>query len=284
MIEETVIEYCMLNVAASPHPEGTYPHLFETAALKPIKYWGDHFATISKPEKVKDGFLMGRVVAWTEIDKTQPAVLTDRLQEIDFNDLNLRIPDNVGFNGREFLYVFRESDHTLFVEIVNDLGKRLSPQRARKIFALLFDAFIQGVDAPLVEVTTIPEEDALRRILAIPTLKRLRIHLVRPNADDLDIKRIMDRLSAQRARSQDIVLVAATKDGIEPDEETRTEAEVAEFNGFVEGSGQEDDGTSVRLSTREYPRIIKRVVGQLGSSFAEALAVASETLVRAPRD
>ncbi|MER9137515.1 DUF4747 family protein [Mesorhizobium sp. M0830] len=284
MAEEKTIEYCMLNVAASPHPDGAYLGLLETAALKPVNYWGDHFATISRPEKVKDGFLRGRVVAWTEIDKNEPAVLTDRLQEINFNDLKIDIPDNVGFNGRVFLYVFRESDHTLFVEVANDLGKRLSPQRARKIFGMLFDAIIQGVDAPLVEVTIIPEEDALRRILSIPTLKRLRIHLVRPNADDLDVKRIMERLEAQRAKSEDIILVALPSHGIELNEENKTIAEVAEHNGFVEGSGQEDDGAGVKYSTREYPRIIKRIVGQIGSSFAEAMAVASETLLRAPRD
>jgi hypothetical protein len=205
------------------------------------------------------------------------------LEEVNFDDLNIEIPDNVGFNGRAFIYVFRESDHTLFVEMKNDLGKRLSPQPARKIFSRLFDD--PSPDAPLVEVTVIPEEDALKRILAIPKLKRLRIHLVRPNADDADVSRIMGRLEDQRAKAQDIVLIAAPgADGIEPDRETRTEAEVAEFNGFVEGSGQEDDGTGVKLSTREYPRIIRRVVSQFGSSFAEAMAVATETLARAPRD
>lgn len=283
MADQTVLEYCMLNVAASPHPEGVYFRIFERAAGKQVNYWGDSLATISRPERVREGFFRGRIVAWTPIDKDSPAVLTDVLQEVDFNDLNIEIPDNVGFNGRAFLYVFRESDHTLFVEMKNDLGKRLAPQPARKIFTRLFED--ASPDQPLVEVTVIPEEDALRRILAIPKLKRLRIHLVRPNADDADVSRIMGRLEAQKAKAQDTILIAAPgTDGIEPDSETRTEAEVAEFNGFVEGSGQEDDGTGVKLSTREYPRIIRRVVSRFGSSFAEAMAVASETMARAPRD
>lgn len=284
MAERTnVIEYCMLNVAASPHPEGVYFRLFERAAGRQIVYFGDNVATISKPEKVRDGFFRGRIVCWTPINQDEPAVLTDVLQEIDFSDLNINIPDNVGFNGRVFLYIFREADHTLFVEIENDLGKRLSPQRARKIFGLLFED--GDPTSPLVEVTVIPDEDALRRILAIPKLKKLRIHIVRPNADDGDISRIMGRLTAQKARAQDIEYFAAPgADGLDPDEQTKTEAEVAEHNGFVEGAGQEDDGRVVKLSTREYPRIIRRVVGQFGSTFDEAMAIAIETLARAPRD
>ncbi|MGF7006703.1 DUF4747 family protein [Aminobacter sp. BE322] len=278
-----VIQYCMLNVAASPHPEGVYFGLFGRAASRQVVFFGSDIATISKPERVRDGFFRGRIVCWTPINKDEPAVLTDVLEEIDFDDLNINIPDNVGFNGRAFLYIFREADHTLFVEIENDHGKRLSPQRARRIFGLLFED--GDPDAPLVEVTVIPDEDALRRIFAIPKLKKLRIHIVRPNADDGDISRIMGRLVAQKAKAQDFELFAAPgPDGLELDQETKTEAEVAEHNGFVEGAGQEDDGTSVKLSTREYPRIIRRIVGQFGSTFDEAMAIAVETLARAPRD
>ena len=35
MPNETTIEYCRLNVAASPHPEGTYRRLFESATRQP---------------------------------------------------------------------------------------------------------------------------------------------------------------------------------------------------------------------------------------------------------
>lgn len=279
----TVIQFCMLNVAASPHPEGVYFRIFERAANRQVQYYGDSVATISKPDRVKDGFFRGRIVCWTPINKDDPAVLTDVLQEIDFNDLNIDIPDNVGFNGRVFLYIFREADHTLFVEIENDQRKRLSPQRARKVFALLFED--RNDSSPLVEVTVIPDEDALKRILTIPKLKKLRIHIVRPNADDGDISRIMDRLVAQKAKAQDIEYFAAPgAEGLDPDDQTKAEAGVAEHNGFVEGAGQEEDGTSVKLSTREYPRIIRRIVGQFGSTFEEAMAIAVETLARAPRD
>ncbi|TIS60500.1 MAG: DUF4747 family protein, partial [Mesorhizobium sp.] len=151
----------------------------------------------------------------------------------------------------------------------------------RKIFNELFGPPIQGIEAPLVEVTVIPDEDLLKRILAISKLKRLHIHLVRPNADAIDPQEILDNLVQQGAKSQDVIYVAAPgPDGLKPNEETTTQAEVASHNGFVKGSGVEEDGESVSLSTKEHPRVIRRIFGELGSAFDEALAVARETVLK----
>jgi len=284
MSDEVTVEYAILNIAASPHPDGVYEELLNRAALQPVNYWGSHFATISRPVRERDGFLRGRIVCWVEIDKSEPAVFKDKLEEVDFNDLDIDIPNNVGFNSKVFLYVFREKDHSMFIETSNDLGKKLSPRQARRILELLMGPTVQGNDAPLVEVTTIPEEDTLRRIFSMSKLKRLRIHIVRPNADDLDVERILERLEGMGVRSEDKVLVAATDNGgITPDEETRTEAEVAEHNGFVQGVGYEEDGTRIDLSTKEYPRTIKKRVDQFGSAVAEIMSVALETFLRPPR-
>lgn len=284
MSNETTVEYAILNIAASPHPQGIYENLLNRAALQPVNYWGAHFATISKPIADRLGFLRGRIVCWVEIDKNEPAVYKDVLEEVDFNNLNIHIPNNIGFNSKVFLYVFREEDHAMFIETINDQGKKLSPRQARRIFELLLGPTVQAPGAPLVEVTTIPEEDTLRKILSIPKLKRLRIHIVRPNADDLNVQRILERLERQGIRSEDKTLVASSENGgITPDDETQTEAEVAEHNGFVQGIGYEEDGARIDLSTKEYPRTIRKRVDQLGSSFAEIMSVAMETLLRPPR-
>lgn len=284
MSKETTVEFAILNIAANPHPKGVYEKILTKAALYPVNYWGSHYATVSKPIAGKDGFFRGRIVCWVEIDKNEPAVFKDKLEEVDFNDLNLDIPNNVGFNSRVFLYVFRESDHVLFFETLNDTGKRLSPRYAKKILELLTSPQVQGPESPLVEVTAIPEDDSLRRILSISKLTRLHIHLVRPNADDLDVARVLERLEKQGARSEDKVLVAAPGDGgITPDDETKTEAEVAVFNGYVQGAGYDDEGTRIDLSTKEYPRTIRKKVGEFGSSFAEIMSVAVETVLRSPR-
>jgi hypothetical protein len=179
MAEDTIVEYCALNVAASPHPEGVYRQILDAAALKPVNYRGDQFATISVPTEREPGFLQGRLVSWTEINQDEPAIFKDKLTEVDLSDLNIQIPENVGFNGRIFLYTFRVRDHVMFIETKNEFGKRLSPRLVEKILTMLFSAETLGVDAPLVEVTLMPEEDALARILRLGHLKRLEIHLER---------------------------------------------------------------------------------------------------------
>ena len=106
MANDTSIEYCVLNVVANPHPTGIYERILTKAALSPVNYRGDSYATISKPRQIEDGFLQGRVVAWTEINRDEPAILTDVLREVDLSDLDIQIPENVGLNGRIFLYTF----------------------------------------------------------------------------------------------------------------------------------------------------------------------------------
>lgn len=287
MADDVVVEYCAVNVAAHPHPTGVYLELLQKAAETQVNYWGDHYAKISPPVEREAGFYQGRLVTWTAINRDEPAVDTQRLEEVDWEDLDLAIPENLGFNGRIFFYSFRERDHTMFVEVKNEFGKRVSPKRVEKILFHLFSPEVQGPEAPLVEVTLIPDEDALNRILMLDRLKRLEIHLVRPNADDLgeDVDDILAELDAQNAKSKETVLVAAPgSEGLEPDERITKEARVAEFNGYVVGNGNEADGKLVRLSTKAHPRIFERLLSEFGSALGAALLVAKESVVRRQRD
>ncbi|OLP57145.1 hypothetical protein BJF92_06340 [Rhizobium rhizosphaerae] len=246
-----------------------------------MNYLGSHFATVSAPREADDGFFQGRLATWVEIDTTEQAMNLDNLDPVDFDDLDLELPPNIGFNGRVFFYTLRVQDHMLFLETRNEFGKRLSPGSAAKIFRKLFSPEIIGKDMPAVEVTVVPEEDALKRILSMPVLKRLKIHLVRPNADDIDPATVLDELMEQGARSQDIILVAAAQsEGIDPNQRTRAQAEVAETNGYVEGTGRDDDGNKIEFSTRAYPRVIRKALGEVGGYLALALQVAKETMVR----
>ncbi|MGO8153215.1 DUF4747 family protein [Rhizobium leguminosarum] len=273
-------EYAILNIATNPHPDGIYTDILARVAGKKVNYYGSHFATISTPREIEEGFFQGRLATWVEIDTNEQAMDLEKLDPIDFDDLGLVIPKNVGFNGRVFLYTLRYRDHMLFVETLNEFGKRVAPSSAAKIFRLLFSKNILGEKGPVVEVTVIPEEDALQRIFKIPELKRLKIHLVRPNADDIDPAIVLEELMEQGARSQDIVLVAATDgDGLDPNKRTTTQAEVAETNGYVEGAGRDDNGTKIEFSTRAYPRIIRRTLGEIGGYLALALQVAKDTVV-----
>lgn len=280
MAKQTNLEYCILNIAANPHPSGVYFDLFKQISGERVNFWGESFATVSAPREVENGFFQGRVVLWTEIDETQPAILKNKLEEIDLKDLDFPIPENVGFNGKIFLYTFREKDHTLFIESKNEFNKSLSANRAHRIISKLLSPEVLGVDAPLVEVTVVPEEDALKRIMAIPYLKRLEIHILKPNADDKDADEVLAELEEQGARKQEIVLVASPKsDGINPNERTQKQTEVAQYNGHVNGRGKEEDGTPVRYSTKEYPRTVRNFIDEFGSSVQSALSTAKNTII-----
>jgi hypothetical protein len=284
---DVTLEYCILNIAASPHPQGAYELLFERAALQQVNYWGSHFATISKPTLIEDGFLQGRLVLWVEIDKKEPAVFTDILDEVSFNDLNIEIPENVGFNSRIFYYTFRKRDHMLFVEVKNELGKKVSVSQVKKIFSLLFGEEIQGADSPFVEVTIIPEEDALNKILKLSNIRWLKIHILRPNPDEIYgyVEEILGEMVQQGARSQDITFVAAPKtDGIKPNERTRQQAAVAEVNGYVQAHGRAPDGETIQLSTQWYPKTIRTSIFEFGSFIERALQIAKESVIRIRRN
>lgn len=282
MADESHLEFCILNIAASPHPEGVYVRLLEQAATKQVKYWGDRFATISAPREREEGFWQGRILTWDNIDFREPGIDTGSLTEVDVSGFGDTLPPNIGFNGRVFLYTLRVRDHRVFVETLNELGKTLSPRQAGKIFDSLLNEPNQPRESPIVSVTVIPDENALKQILAIDQLKKLRIHLVRPNADDVgdEADEVLQELVEQGAKSQDILLTAAAGEGLKPNEHTLAQASVAEINGYVDGNGREADGTRVAYSTRQYPRVIHRLANEFASSLDGALAVAKAAVIR----
>jgi hypothetical protein len=108
---------------------------------------------------------------------------------------------------------------------------------------------------------------------------------VRPNADDVDVAEILAELEAQNAKSLEKTLVAAAKtDGLQPDEKTIKQAEVAAFNGYVAGTGHEGDDGLVHLSTKEHPRVFQRLLTEFGSSIGASLLVAREAAFGRQRD
>lgn len=281
-MDRNILEFCILNIAATPHPKGVYVDLLERAVRHNVNFWGDTWATISKPTEVESGFFQGRIVTWSEINRNEPGINKDDLSEIPFDDLDIAIPEHIGLNGKVFLYTLRERDHKLFIETKNEFGKSLSPRRVRSIFSRLLSADVQGDHMPFVEVTVVPDEDALSKILGIDKLKYLHVHIVRPNPDDIeeDAAEILREMEEQNVKTKDVTLTVAPRtDGIDPNGRTETEARVATINGYVEGRGTDSDGQTVKRSTKEYPRVIRENVGEFGSVLQTALRVAKSSVV-----
>jgi hypothetical protein len=139
-------------------------------------------------------------------------------------------------NFRSFNFVFLEDRHLLIIEFKNELGEHFGSARALKLFSSLFSEEALGPDDPDVSVTVVPSHEGLRRIYAIPRLRRLEIFVLRPNADDLatEQKKLLDKLMKQGAKSQSVELKKRAKiKTITPDDETKTLAAIAAENGYV---------------------------------------------------
>ena len=271
MAEEQTVEIGFLNIVATPHPQGVYERLMRACAGHQVQFYGEQIAAITTPRAARGepNLLQGRVVIWTDIDEDQPGVNKRSLSAVNLADMNFAVPRDLGFNGKSFVFVFNTTSHTLAFEARNEFGQTLSPRRAKRIFDLLLSPTVLGLDAELVEVTVIPEDDALAIVLGLERLDRIEILVKRPNADDITAatNAIMGELMAQNAKSEDRVLVRqAGTESLDLSEENMTRAEVAASNGYVKSSGKDSDGDSVKRSTREYPKIIRAVV-DAGESF-----------------
>lgn len=268
----SVVEIGFLNIVATPHPPGVYERLLRKCSDTPVKFFGDQTAAITAPRETSSdpNLLEGRLVVWTDIDESQPGIDKRKLAEVRLSDMNFSVPRDLGFNGRVFTYVFNVRAHVLAVETRNEFGQTVSPVRAKRIFDRLMSPFILGLDSEHVEITVIPEDDALARVLGLKRLDKVEILVKRPNADDIttETNAIMAELMAQKAKSEERVLVReAGSDGIELSDENMIRARVAASNGHVSSTGRDSDDEPDRRSTKEYPKVVRWAL-EAGESFA----------------
>ncbi|MEA1830938.1 DUF4747 family protein [Methylobacterium durans] len=251
-----------LNITADPHPEGVYQRLLEMAADREIEVWGSDYAKITKPKPRRSdpNVLTGEILVWTVVDRqgewidkeTNAKATPDRMREI-------RIPDPLEPNFRAFSYAFVLNRHRLVYEMRNEFGHNFGHTRADRFFRELFSREVLGSDQPEVSVTVIPEDDTVQKILALPKLKTLEIHLSRPNPDDLedDTARLLDELESQGAKSQTIILKKAPKiPSLTPNDTTQRLALVASENGYVSARGVDAEGNPVEESTKRHPKSV----------------------------
>jgi Domain of unknown function (DUF4747) len=238
---DTTIEVAALNLVASPHPAGIYLRLLNHVAHKEVPLWGSDWAKITEPRVIdgRDNDFFGEILIWTHIDTEIPWINKETDTEATVEEMQPvvdALPENLEPNFRPFTYVLNQAEHIVLIEIKNELGQRLSPKRAKRMFDRLFENL--SADFPEVDVTVIPEEESLERILAIKRLRKLEIFIKRPNPDDLgdDYKRVI----------------------------------IGSTNGYVSGEGRDESGARVFESTEQHPKIRKFEVNT--STFAAILS------------
>lgn len=268
-------EYTMaafLNVVATPHPKGVYERLFRSAAHHIVRYWGSEHGAIGELLKIPgdEAFFTFSLSLWVEIDPDEPTIRKEDLTKANFPREGRDFTNQYGVNGRVFTCILDTHTHLLTIELKNEDGKKLSAGRAETIFQRLLSPEVLGVEAELVEVTLIPQDDALIYVLGFNRLDRLEILVKIPNSDDIttETNRVLERLRNQNAKSEKSVLARAPgTDGLEPDEEHMTLARVAAAgNGRVETAGLDGDGEKGERSTKEKPKLVRRIL-QKGQSY-----------------
>lgn len=195
----------------------------------------------------RPGIYSGRILIWTEIDLKRPWLDLTNEDELSATlKGSINIPANARPNGRVFGYVFAEKNHRVYFESKNEFGESLGPTVAKSIFTKITSQELLGFNSPEVEVTIVPDVDAVDRVLTIPRLRTLFIRVTLPNPDTASPearKRVYDRLKRAKARQlEERYIKSSDAEKLQMTPEIRETAEVAAENGLVRGEGRDDDG------------------------------------------
>jgi hypothetical protein len=289
MSQTRQIPISALNLNAAPHPDGIYVKSLLRASSFLIRARGSDFAKITAPKMLEIGgestsdVFVGRILLFTQIDLTAPWLDLSSEDELS-SDLKKRIeiPDNAKPNFRTFNYFFNPRNHRLYFETKNELNQTFGPKTARFVFSSMLSLERLGRGYSEINVSIVPDESALARVLKIPHLKRLTIRVVVPNGDTTSpeaYKRVMGRLEAMNAVQEELVLIRREQsDTLNPSPEVLDMAEVASENGYVEAVGRTNSGKPIKASTNDRPKSFY-VSQRKGQSFFEAIHAALNTLL-----
>jgi Domain of unknown function (DUF4747) len=273
---ERLLHVCALSISANPHPEGIYVSLLRRGADFIVHARGSDYAKITVPERdTRIGrYYTGRILIWTEIDLKGKWLDITKGEELSPEIKNtIQIPPTAKPNFRSFNYALDNERHLVYFENRNEFGQTLGPSVAKRIFTSVLSPELQGPDAPEIEVTIVPETDAVDKILKLPGLRTLYIKLVRPNPDISDEarQRILGQLSQMHARREEITIYkTADAVALTPTSDIEEMAGVAADDGEVRGEGRDANGRKLEVSTTDFPQ--KLYVGmERGGTFLSRL-------------
>ncbi|WP_294622759.1 DUF4747 family protein [uncultured Roseovarius sp.] len=272
--------YGVFNVVAQPHPENIYREIFQRSVGRGVKYWGDYYAAITPLSEIRDNIFTGRLVIWMAVDPDSNVVnLKDFVEEPLSESSDVVVPEDRGLNSRTFQFAFNTKDHRLFLELVNDERKTVSPRRAETAFQkALEDAAYEQCEEFRVQIQ--PTSDSVERILSIPRLNSVEMRLYRPNPDSIDPEAqelLEEELEGQNAKEAVKTLKKAPSfKSLMLNTRNKLLARAAAYDGLVKGKGKSEDGKSVEASTKDYPYVITRDEDEVGTEAGSIRSVAKQ--------
>lgn len=260
MAKKRTLRISALNLRVVPHPPNAYQDLLKSAynLQKAVNVRGHSYMIMESIDTRRiqsDGIITGEIAKYTEIDEQSDWFNTESLKPAGDNELNrINIPEHLRPNYSSISFAFDINNHIMTFQSYGYNGQ-CSPNIFKKyIDRLFYDKRINDLYGQVYS-TIIPQKEALNNIFSIYYLKNISIYIQRPNPDDFgdSENEVLQRLERLNAASMDYSFEAVSGQSLNPDDETREFSEIGAKNGYVSGSGKNEDGASVEFSTKEHP-------------------------------
>jgi hypothetical protein len=269
MSREYTLKIHAVNISADPHPQGTYRELFKRLyrLKRPIQVRGDRHALMTFLQPAMRGGqhvgYYGTLSTFTEINPDQPWLNTETgMAAEDDETLEISIPESLRPNLAQFEFYLDFDNHVfafqgstrLILKSGTYKSAGLSPLQVETYLNRLFayDEVRGNLDS--LVATIIPDPDALKRILNSENIREISISVSIPNSDNIaeERGRVAERLRQTRSRRKVEIYSALDKSGIQPDQDMKTAAKVASYDGRVDARVKVNGHTQV-LSTTDRP-------------------------------
>ncbi|USD33956.1 MULTISPECIES: DUF4747 family protein [Vibrio] len=255
------LSYSALNIVSHPHSPENYINMFFDLKKTDlaIKLRGDTYATVvhinRQDKSIKDGPILGEIVKYTHIDKDADWYdITSQEVATEKDLLKIKsLPDHLKPNMSRFSFIFYPDCHLMIFESLYE-GQGFSPNYAQKLFDSIFNSPKFTDKYGDVNVTVVPETDAIDNVLSLSGIKYLRMVTSMPNPDTLKKaeEKVKKRLSKINAISEERILKSTREQELLLDEITKLEAKVAAKNGEVNLKRYNESGKKEEFNTKEH--------------------------------
>lgn len=255
MGQEKIMKMGIINIKTHPHSSDKYINLMNDAFRlgRLVKIRGDDWGTTHYLNKTADGEMYGEIYRFLQIDpKAEWLDLRKREPIVDAEGNPIpQVADELKPNTRRILFVFEPNSHRLFFDV-----KGITPNLMKQYLERMLNDRTLRRTYGEVYVEVEASQEAIERIIKIPTLTRLEIVISRPNDDVYDqAQRFLDKMENRGTRKFRQIETSTRSEGITPDEDTIGLMEVAKSNGMVFAVGY-DGSERVEESTIPHPLII----------------------------
>lgn len=266
MARSKKLQIGVLNITTQPHSAEDYLNIFKEVYKQKTKAQisGDKYGILVGMHKLHRkqsgaGPITGDIFRYTNIDETADWFNTETNDFATDQDLkDISIPKNMKPNSARFSYIFFPQEHLLFYEGYYD-GNTLGPRSAEKLFTRLLNIESVLDKYGRVEVTHIPERDALNLALKLPYKERLELTYTAPNPDTFSVaeRKFKDRMRRRNVGEIEQTYKAISGQSIEIDQELKNEVKIAAKNGKFKIKGKDSNYKPKEYSTVDHPYIEK---------------------------